>query len=197
MYSIVRRHHSTTCQDWCWQRPPRRSSPHKRTKSIGGIPSTSTPPQATSTPRQWATLYSVNTLWEYTRHGTLCPGGQNKINIILHVHVGMWVAYPQRMHSIKSQSQVTLLPRGRMMCIQWKPPKKLFSELQASVPPGSGRGSYTTPPALPLRDTATPCNHGEIWSHCRQLIIPQRAFKSPIWMLSLSLVWATPTPSPR
>ncbi len=67
--------------------------------------------------------FSINTLRGFTVN-PYAQGTKNNINILLHEG-----GVPPK----DAQPQVTLLPGGRMLRVLWKTPKKLFSEMQASV----------------------------------------------------------------
>jgi hypothetical protein len=72
-------------------------------------------PRATAT----ASHYSINTMQGFTVN-PYAKGSKNKINIILHKG-----SVPLN----DAQPHVTLLPGGMMLSIQWKAPKKLYTEL--------------------------------------------------------------------
>jgi hypothetical protein len=82
-----------------------------------------TPPRKKSRATATALHYSV----DMTRGFAVNPyakGLKNKINIVLH---------KGGVSPNDAQPHVTLLPGGMMLSIQWKAPKKLYTELQATA----------------------------------------------------------------
>ena len=80
-----------------------------------------TPPKKKQ--RTAPTRFSIDTVRGHTVN-PYAQGNKNKIDVILH---------EGGVPSKDAQPQVTLLPGGRMLSVQWKLDERLFSHLQASV----------------------------------------------------------------
>ena len=92
-------------------------------KTTGNEPVVVDTPPPKKKQRTAPTRFSINTLRGHTVN-PYAQGNKNKIDIVLHEG-----GVPPK----DAQPQVTLLPGGRMVSIQWKADERLFSHLQASV----------------------------------------------------------------
>ncbi len=110
--------------------PPRKKGGAKTTGEEEPIDVDSSPPKKKQ--RATPARYFVNPPRGYTINPYV-QGSKNKIDVVLHEGGVL----PQ-----DAQPQVSLLPGGRTLSVQWKTPEKLYSDLQAAaqgIPKNSSR----------------------------------------------------------
>jgi hypothetical protein len=105
------------------KKPSTQKAGRKRTGLDDDPINLDSPPPSKKQRSKAPTRFSVNTLRGFTVN-PYAQGNKNKINVVLH---------EGRVPPKEAQPQVTLLPGGSAISVTWKTPKKLFSELQASV----------------------------------------------------------------
>ncbi len=109
---------ATTCKT---KAPPRKKGGAKTTGEEEPVDVDSPTPKKKQ--RATPARYFVNPPWGYTVNPYI-QGSKNKIDVVLH----KGGVPPQN-----TRPQVSLLPEGRMLSIQWKTSEKLYSNLQAAV----------------------------------------------------------------